>query len=367
MKGYRSIFDKRLYFTCIILFICLCLYAQAAEWKLLVDASAMGGGRFNGWVNQFAFHPTKANIIYAATEGAVVLLSEDGGTNWTLRNEGLTAASEGTVSGYHVRCMAIDPKKPETMYAGMAAFGAFKSIDSGTNWTAMSDALGDTFTKVMAIHPANPEILYLGTDGGGVYRRNVSAGDWTEISEGLKNTYIRAIVMDPKDPKVLYIGSDGGFGKTINGGDLWSIINSGLTTRYILCMAIDPKNPKVLYAGTDGGGMFKTEDGGNNWAPIGGDIWMAKSAADEAVSPGEEIQLASIVSSVVVNPVNPSIVYASNSNGVFRSADAGATWSKMDAGLAASKDIKSLGISPNPPVKVYASTADSKIFIYTEE
>lgn len=365
MKICGAILGKKLWIVSIVFILCFCFYAQAAEWKLLIDASAMGGGRFNGWVNQFAIHPTKANFIYAATEGAGVLISENGGSNWTPKNEGFTMASEGTVSGYHVRCMAVDPRKPEIMYAGMAAFGVFKSIDSGSNWVAMSDGLGDTFTKVMALHPANPDILYLGTDGGGVHRRNVNSGTWKEISEGLKNTYIKAIVMDPKDPKIIYVGTDGGLAKTTDGGDQWTIINNGITSRYVLCIAIDPKNPNVLYAGTDGGGLFKTENGGSGWTNIGGEIWMARSTADEGSNPSEE-QLVPIVSSIAVNPINPSIVYAANSKGVLRSPDGGKTWSKINIGLT-DTDIKSLGINPNPPIKIYASTGNSRIFVYTEE
>ncbi len=75
----------------------------AGEWKLLTEAPR---GVPVSWVNQFLVHPSKPNIIYAATEGAGLLVSEDGGTTWTPKNQGFTAAEEGTVSGYQIRCKA---------------------------------------------------------------------------------------------------------------------------------------------------------------------------------------------------------------------------------------------------------------------
>ena len=385
MKGKRKLVLNSI----LVLFIItlLCFSAQASEWKLLYQPpqrvpagqrqgvpqgapqgmpQEIRGGISLGWINQLAVHPTKPNVLYAATEGAGFAVSEDGGKTWVPRNQGFTTAEEGTVSGYQVRCLAVDPSKPETVYAGMAAFGVFKTTDAGNTWNTISDTLEDTFTKAMAIHPAKTDTVYLGTDGGGVYRYDVKADEWTEIVKGLKNTYVKAIVMDPKDPKVIYVATDGFIGKTIDGGDNWSLVSNGLTSRYILCLAMDPKDSKVLYAGTDGGGLFKTVDGGEKWEAIGGDIWMAKPAAEDFAAPTTDIESSLITSSVVINPADNSIIYAANPNGVFRSVDAGKTWAQINTGLT-STVIKSLAVSNTKPAVVYAGSSNSNLFAYTEE
>ena len=378
MRRNRAALWRNLWVVCVLVMI-FCFSAQAAEWKLVAEWPAGGGrgpggagggpggepgGGSRGWINQLVFHPTKPNVFYAATEGAGVLASEDGGSTWTPRNEGLTSAGEGTVSGYHIRCMAIDPTESGVMYAGMAAFGVFKTTDDGVSWTTMNEMLGDTFTKVMAIHPARPDTLYLGTDGGGMYRRASGSSEWEEIIEGMKNTYVKALVMDPKDPNVMYVGTDGGISKTTDGGDSWVNLTSG--PRYVLALAIDPVNTKVLYAGTDGSGVLKTEDGGDNWAGIGGDIWMTKAIEDEFAVPGEEIPSTLLVSSLAVNPVDTAIVYAGNPSGVFRSADGGQTWAQINTGLT-NTEIKSLAVTSIEPATVYAGTSDGKLFAYTED
>ena len=360
MKKDRAV----LWISCIFITV-FCLSMQAAEWKPVASGST-GGRRQGGWINQMIIHPTKPNVFYTATEGTGVLVSEDSGSTWVPKNNGLIQASEGTVSGYHIRCLAIDPANPEIMYAGMAAFGVFKTTDGGENWSTMNELLGDTFTKVMAIHPNKQDVLYLGTDGGGMYQRTSDSSEWEEIIEGMKNTYIKALVMDPKDPNMMYAGTDGGVSKTTNGGDAWVQVNNGLTTRYILSLAIDPENTNILYAGTDNAGLFMTEDGGDNWISIGGDIWMTKGLIDEFAPPGEEPQTTLLVSSLAVNPANTAIVYAANPSGVFRSADSGQTWSQINAGLT-NTEVKSLTITSAEPVTVYAGTADGKLFTYVEE
>ncbi len=346
-----------------ILVMLFCFSARAAEWKLVAE---WPGGRGGGWVNQLVIHPTKPDVFVAATEGAGVLISENRGKTWTPTNEGLTEAAEGTVSGYHVRCLAIDPVKSGVMYIGMAAFGVFKTSDDGAKWKPMNAMLGDTFTRVMALRPDKPDTVYLGTDGGGMYRYNVASSEWEEIIKGMKNTYIKTLVMDPKNPNVMYVGTNSAISKTTNGGDSWVSAGNGLTSRYVLSLAIDPENTNVLYTGTDGAGLFKTEDAGENWVAIGGEIWMTKSPADEFAVPGEELHPVLLVSSLAVNPVDTAIIYAGNPSGVFRSADGGQTWEQINTGLT-NTEIKSLSVGSAEPVTVYAGTADGKLFAYVEE
>jgi 3'-phosphoadenosine 5'-phosphosulfate (PAPS) 3'-phosphatase len=93
---------------------------------------------------------------------------------------------------------------------------------------------------------------------------------------------------------------------------------------------------------------------------------MTKPAAEDLAAPGADVESTPVVSSVVVNPANNSIVYAANPSGVFRSADAGKTWTQINTGLT-NTVIKSLAVNNIKLAVVYASTSDSKFFIYTEE
>lgn len=360
MRLRSKLFANILLFSCIFI---LSLSAQAAEWQLVFSAPQ---GLPSGWINQLSIHPTKSNIFYAATEGAGFIVSENEGKSWIPKNQGLTTAEEGTVSGFQVRCMALDPVNPDTIYIGMAAFGVFKSTDAGNTWKDINSTLEDTFTKVLIMHPKNTNTVYLGTDGGGVYRYDVANDEWLESISGLKNTYIRALVFDPNDAKTIYVATDGGVSKTADGAEKWVPASNGLTSRTVFCLAIDPKNPKVLYAGTETGGLFKTSDSGANWEAVGGDIWTAKLIMEGLAAPTDDIPSTPMVTSIAVNPVNTSIVYAANPNGVYRSADAGKTWEQINTGLT-NTTVKSLAVSNSQPVRLYAGTSDGKLFMYKED
>lgn len=94
-------------------------------------------------------------------------------------------------------------------------------------------------------------------------------------------------------------------------------------------MAIDPAEPDIVYAGTPRDGLFVTTDGGATWRPVAA---VPKSAlAPNGQYPG--------ITGIVFDPTSEliggrtSTIYASSyGNGVYRSSDAGASWSQVAGG-----------------------------------
>ncbi|MFN2602167.1 MAG: sialidase [Gemmatimonadaceae bacterium] len=107
-----------------------------------------------------------------------------------------------------------------------------------------------------------------------------------------------------------------------------------------------PGDPNVYYAGAASGGIWKTTDGGIHWAPI------------------FDSQDVSSIGALAVAPSNPNIVWAgtgepfirshiSIGNGVYKSTDAGRTWSRM--GLEQSGRIGRFAIDPRNPDIVFVA------------
>ena len=105
-------------------------------------------------------------------------------------------------------------------------------------------------------------------------------------------------------------------------------------------------DPNVYYAGAASGGIWKTTDGGIHWAPI---------FDDQAVSS---------VGALAVAASNPNVVWAgtgepwirshiSIGNGVYKSTDAGRTWTHM--GLDATGRIGRIVIDPSNPDVVFVA------------
>ena len=106
-----------------------------------------------------------------------------------------------------------------------------------------------------------------------------------------------------------------------------------------------PTQPNVYYMGTPGGGVWKTENAGRVWKPI-----------------FDQVQVAS-VGALVVSPSSPNIVYVgtgeqTQGSGVYRSHDAGATWSNV--GLRDTHIITGMVIDPhNPDIVLVSATGDN--------
>ena len=87
----------------------------------------------------------------------------------------------------------------------------------------------------------------------------------------------RSLIVHPNNSNILWAGAvSGGVWKSVDAGQTWTPPNGSLTNFAVSSMAIDPNNPNILYAGTgegffngdglQGAGLFKSVDGGLNWA-----------------------------------------------------------------------------------------------------
>jgi photosystem II stability/assembly factor-like uncharacterized protein len=102
--------------------------------------------------------------------------------------------------------------------------------------------------------------------------------------------------------------------------------------------------PGVWYAGGSPQGLFRTEDGGDTWAPVSG--WNDHPSWTEwAEWPEENTPDGSLLHSVIVDPTDPDHLYVGMSaGGVFESTDGGRDWAPLNDGLATVFDPE-----PGPP------------------
>lgn len=104
----------------------------------------------------------------------------------------------------------------------------------------------------------------------------------------------------------------------------WRWLGPGNVGGRVRAIAISPTSADVVFAGSVGGGIWKTTNGGASWAPV--DDFMA------ALS----------VATIVINPANPSVMYAGTGEGygngdaimgagILKSTDGGTTWTQLPA------------------------------------
>ncbi len=167
---------------------------------------------------------------------------------------------------------------------------------------------------------------------------------------------VTAVAGVDSDPFTFYHGATGGgVWKTTDGGMTWQpISDSAFTAGSIGAITVAPSDPNVIYVGTGespirgnvspGDGMYRSVDAGRTWSRAG---------------LGDAGQIAAIR----VHPTNPDLVYAAvlghafgpnADRGVFRSSDGGRTWRKV-LFRSDSAGAIDLALDPHNPRVLYAA------------
>lgn len=147
------------------------------------------------------------------------------------------------------------------------------------------------------------------------------------------------IAYAPSNASIIYTTSaGGGVWKSVNGGNTWSGLSDSWTGLNAECVAVHPTDPNTVYVGTGDYegfpimtfGIMKSTNGGTTWTNLG------------------QAQFGnSVVSRIIILPSNPNILIATTGRGsagqaggdIWRSTDAGATWTATNAPAANWEDL----------------------------
>lgn len=156
------------------------------------------------------------------------------------------------------------------------------------SWQSVAIA-GMGFVTGLVIHPQEPDLIYARTDVGGVYRWKADKSSWEQLLDGERDRYsIESIALDSNNPNVIYAAtgaytrdSDGEVLKSVNRGKAWTVTNlrtpSGKRVRMGgneewrwagERLAVDPNNSQIVYFGSRLDGLYRSEDGANNWSQV---------------------------------------------------------------------------------------------------
>ncbi len=204
------------------------------------------------------------------------------------------------ISGRATDIAVADKADARRIYAGFATSGVWKTDDNGATWQPIFDQQPSTSIGDLAVAPSNPDIVWVGTGEANLFRasmagvgvfKSTDAGQ-TFTHRGLTDTHtIARIVIDPKDPDIVYVAASGhewtdnearGVFKTIDGGRTWTKVLYRSARTGAIDLVMDPSDPQTLYAamwqrvrrkwsdprvepGYNEGGVWKTTDAGKTW------------------------------------------------------------------------------------------------------
>ena len=247
------------------------------------------------------YSPSNPDIVYAgmrkqrntvnsgrATASFGVYQSTDAGNNWREINSGLENSTK------NINCIAVHPWNPEIAYAGTLQDGVYKTTDGGMHWVPLSSGLMSLDVRSLAIDPRNPETVYAGLgEGAGLFKTTDGGKLWEGVNYGIRIecpsylqrvgqvrpgvslvkpkrlvggdyvsvpwTVISSIVIDPQEPQTVYAADYSlGVYRSTDGGLSWLAINEGLSTKAVMALALSADG-WVLYAATSGEGVFRLE------------------------------------------------------------------------------------------------------------
>jgi photosystem II stability/assembly factor-like uncharacterized protein len=259
----------------------------AATWDHVFRSTNGGGcwrpvsnGLSNETIASLAADPGHAGFVYASTFRGGVFRSVDAGESW--RRLGL--------AGEHVNVLAIDPRNSNVLYVGTGPAEAddpsgavLKSTDGGVSWedTALTWPARPNVVEPerppvteLAIDPWRPQTVYAGTTRG-VFKSTDGGASWKLANEGLRGpdafaAGVIALVLEPANADTVYVATYGGLFASTDGGEHWRSASSGLPKNdNVEALAADPVHASVVYAGTFSHNVFRSLDGGQSWQPYG--------------------------------------------------------------------------------------------------
>lgn len=306
----------------------------------------------------------------------------------TLRRQGERWLVERALDGLPAQCIAADPLRPERLYCGTFGRGLWRSTDGGASW----HPLGRVFrsSQVMAVAVSSTErveglgVVYAGTEATALYRSEDGGDTWRELTALLAlpsapswsfpprpyTSHVRAIACDPNARGRLYVAIEAGaLVASDDGGAAWTDrVPGGPFDSHTLVTPVAA--PGLVYSAA-GDGYFESRDGARTWTrpveglpyhycwsvaadPAGSETLLLSAApgpyqahtyegarsgvfrktAGEpwhqvlAGLPPEDGTLATTLAAGVTAELG--VFYAANNTGIYRSADAGQSWERLD-------------------------------------
>src|SRR3954465_14378928 len=195
-----------------------------------------------------------------------------------------------------------------------------------------------------------------GQNGGALDTGALKGLQLRSLGPALATGRIQDIDIDPKNPSVWYVASAfGGLWKTTNRGITFTPVFDEQGSFTLCCVAVDPKESNVVWVGSGenasqrsaqfGDGVYKSNDAGQTWTNVG-------------------LKSSEHIGKIIIDPHNSNIVYvaaqgplwsAGGERGLYKTTDGGGKWDRV---LHVSDDtgISDIAFDPKNADIIYASS-----------
>ncbi len=319
-----------------------------------------------------AVSPASPRSIWVLDADNVLKWSHDRGATFTATPS--SPADSAIFYGYYDRVLAVSPTDSQFVLAcGMLMT---RSIDGGATWGRLNPSQDvHVDNHAMTFNPLHSATIYSGNDGGVFVTRNGGLS-WQNISDGLTISQVYYSSASRQSPYTMIAGLQDNGSLTYN-GSTWKQVggNDGMNC------AISPINDSIQVFSYQFGDFYMSHDRGNNFnyiniAPETGN-WTSPVVCDPnnvaniyfglqhihvthdtgatfsslnttANFPGGALCLA-------IGASNSQVLYASDQATIYRTTDAGASWTNVTGTLPGAIAITRIAVDPRDAMRVYVT------------
>ncbi len=312
------------------------------EWEFV------GPTNIGGRITDIEMPAGQSQIIYVGGASGGIFKSEDTGSSWEQKFNGIPTISIGDI--------AIDPQNQDILYAGTGeanassysflGSGIYKSLNGGESWEYSGLEESAYIGRIIVDH-SNSQTVFAAACGTlfstnserGIYRTTDGGANWEQVLFVNDSAAAIDLVQHPENPDILYaafwerkrgltyrnsFGQSSGIWKTTDGGDNWVELTNGLpgaTDKGRIGITISESNPGVLYAMYDMPDynmlVFKTIDDGESWQRV-----------DNNYLHGMGSSFAWYFGQIRVDPTDENRVYTLGQI-IYRTDNSGSYWTEI--------------------------------------
>jgi photosystem II stability/assembly factor-like uncharacterized protein len=326
-------------------------------------------GNGNGWT--LSGPSFKGHVVYAATIdqregrhrlwaaasnpfwGTHLCWSDDLGENWTIPEEALVKFPEAADTSLKQIWQIVAPAgEPDALYCGVEPAALFKSEDIGATWSLCqglwdhphrpqwSPGGGGLCLHTVVPHPADTDRMLIAVSTGGVYQTADGGASWRVTNKGVSAEFlpdkfpefgqcVHKVQRNPNNADQLFLQNHWGVFRSDDGGENWvDIGDEGLPSDFGFAMAVTSSGAACVipleadtFRCTPEGKLrvYRTADGGTTWEPLTKGLPQQDAfetvLRDAFTADGE------------------ALFFGTRSGKVFGSGDSGDSWEEMFSGL----------------------------------